>query len=75
MFKAKSLLHVAAGERSYQLICDPEAPLTEIIDVLNQISAQVKVILDEAMAKMKESEVTEAILEEAVIEDVKVEHG
>mgnify|MGYP001606330593 CR=1 FL=1 len=71
MFKAKSSLQIAAGERCYQFICDPDAPLTEVIEVLKKISQDVQVILDEALAKAKDSEAQEAILEEALIEEVK----
>lgn len=56
MFKAKSYFEAKIGERVYQLICDSEAPLQELIDLLEMVKKQLQESLDAALAQQKKSQ-------------------
>lgn len=51
MFRPKSYLSVKVGEREYQLICDTDSPLQELIDILDIISKNAQKLLDHALAE------------------------
>ena len=54
MFKAKAASEVKVGERVYQFICDSDAQLVEVIDVLNIVLKNVQKLLDEVNKKSEE---------------------
>lgn len=56
MFQSKSYLSVKIGERDYQLICDTNSPIQELIDVLGIISKNAQKILDGALAEAAKEE-------------------
>lgn len=70
MFKPKASLQVTAGERVYQIICEHDSPLTEVIEVLKQVLSGVEKMLDEALKKQDEKpdDVVESIQEAEVVE-------
>ena len=67
MFKPKASLQVTARERVYQIICEHDSPLTEVIEVLKQVLSGVEKMLDEALKKQEEKPV-EPIQEAEVVE-------
>lgn len=41
MIKTKTVLEIQKGDKVYQLLCDPDAPLGELHDVLHAMKAHV----------------------------------
>jgi len=54
MFRAKSYLEVKVGERVYQIMCNDDSPLSELIDVLDMVKKQVQGVLEEIEKKKSE---------------------
>lgn len=61
MFKTKASFEIKIGERLYQVICDNDSPIVELIDVLNIVIKNSQKILD-GLPKPEE-EITEALPE------------
>ena len=58
MFVAKAYLSLKAGEREYQIICDNNAPLDDLLNVLDFAVRHVQKLKDErAASEKKENEV------------------
>lgn len=56
MFLAKALHEVKIGQRVYQFLCDHDAPLKELVDVLGIVQRNAQEMLDKAESKKKEDE-------------------
>ena len=54
MFRAKSYLEIKVGERVYQIMCNDDSPLSELIDVLDMVKKQVQGVLEEIEKKKSE---------------------
>lgn len=65
MFVARSYLEVKVGERVYQLIVPPEAPLQELLEVLGSVTRDVIQLLNELSKAQEVKEEPVKELEEA----------
>lgn len=67
MFKPKASLQVNVGERVYQILCDHDAPLSEVIEVLKSVLSGVEKLLEEAL-KNQQAKSVEPCKESEVVE-------
>lgn len=54
MFKKKATFEIKIGERLYQIICEEDSPIIELIDVLNIVIKNSQQLLDDIEKKSKE---------------------
>jgi hypothetical protein len=65
MFKAKSSCEIKIGEVTYQVICDSDAQINQLIDVLNIVIKNAQKMLDDASKPSEEQyEAVEGVVEQ-----------
>ena len=72
MFKNKSALKIQKEVREYEIICDTDSPLTEVIEVLKEAACNVQRLLDECLEQAKKNQESNEFQK---VEEVKEQNG